>query len=56
MNNTQLQKILDMHSIRWELRTERLYAMDVVMGSSYRMERVDVTGFSREQILRWLGY
>lgn len=56
MNNLQIKKVLDAHSIPNYIADDRIYA-DSMIGGTKEFEHVeDATGWSKEKLYQWLGY
>lgn len=56
MTNKQIAKILDLHSANYYIENGRIFA-DVPYAHSLLWDHVeDLTGYTRSQLLEWLGY
>lgn len=56
MTNKQIAKILDLHSANYYIENGRIFA-DVPYSHSLLWDHVeDLTGYTRTQLMAWLGY
>lgn len=56
MNNQQIIKILDAHSIPYKIEDGHVIADSMLADADLFEETVDVTGWTKKQLLDWLGY
>lgn len=57
MSNISIKKVMDLHSIFCWISNGRVYAIEsyTLDGKGYE-DTIDVTGWTKKQILDWLGY
>ncbi|NBH61998.1 hypothetical protein D1155_10085 [Anaerotruncus sp. 80] len=56
MTNTTVAKILEMHSVLYFIEAGRVFADSMFGGTEIFEEVIDVSDWSRKQLLHWLGY
>lgn len=56
MTNTTIAKFLEMHSIPYFIETGRVFADSMFGDTEIFEEVIEVTNWSRKQLLQWLGY
>ena len=56
MASTQIKQILTAHSVPFYMEAGNIYADSMIGGTALFEETVNVTNFSRAQLLSWLGY
>ena len=56
MTNEKIANILEKHYIPYFERDNRIYADSMCGGTAIFEEVEDLTGYSRQELLDWLGY
>jgi hypothetical protein len=56
MTNEKIANILEKHYIPYFEQDNRIYADSMQVGTAIFEEVEDLTGYSRHELLAWLGY
>ena len=56
MTNTMIAKLLAQHSVPYYEQDGHIYADTMCSGLAVFEDVEDLTGFSRSELLNWLGY
>lgn len=56
MTQQTITRILDLHSIPYQIHSGRIYADSMLSGTALFEILEDVTGWTRSQLYSWLGY